>query len=321
MGFVIRGPYELCGGIEVHYKSFMPEDRRKIAVDRVNQALYLIFKLDSRRYYRLFNDGTTIAIVHGAGGHSYCVPNNTIILDLRRIEGETVSAAALSIVHEATHARIALAGVEYRGDRRARIEWRCVEEEIVFSRHFPWPSEENRVAWEAQQREQFNRPWWGDKNGFRRLAEGLEEAGAPASMVKLLRLKARFARPIEPQTTPQRMVAEREAEVFDRQTTLTRELWAQMQSHDIGATPVLAIDYFFDAPTEAAAIGLRDHLAISDYAARVADHDGRWVVQGTRVAREVTLPIVERWVGWMVAVGARYGCAFDGWGAELPRSQ
>jgi hypothetical protein len=94
-----------------------------------------------------------------------------------------------------------------------------------------------------------------------------------------------------------------------------------MQSHRIGPDPVLALDYFFDAPTDTAAAALRDFLAAqAGYVPVVTAYDNRWTVSGTISPKAVTLALVEQWVAWMVAAATQHGCTFDGWGAELPAS-
>jgi hypothetical protein len=45
----------------------------------------------------------------------------------------------------------------------------------------------------------------------------------------------------------------------------------------------------------------------------------QWSVTGSTQPTPVSLDILHRWVGWMVAAGAENGgCDFDGWGAEAP---
>ncbi len=183
----LRNPFEVFGEIRVHYES-IPTASREVAIDRVAQALYVIFKFDGRRHYRLRRDGTEILLIHGAGGHKYEVSSNVIILDLRMLEGQTPLGVATSIVHEATHARFATAGVRAHRRSMLRIETRCVEEEIAFVRRLPGASDADLAAWEAEKRDRLKHQWWERRVRLRTLADSQEEAGTPAWIIRLLRL-------------------------------------------------------------------------------------------------------------------------------------
>jgi len=45
---------------------------------------------------------------------------------------------------------------------------------------------------------------------------------------------------------------------------------------------------------------------------------GMWLVEGRTQPTEVNKEILLQWVEYMVAAGYKYGCYFDGWGAEVP---
>jgi hypothetical protein len=65
------------------------------------------------------------------------------VLDHEYVHSEETSAEeiATTIMHEATHARVQLAGVDYEEKLRARIERLCVKSEYWFARRLPNGSE------------------------------------------------------------------------------------------------------------------------------------------------------------------------------------
>jgi hypothetical protein len=109
------------------------------------------------------------------------------------------------------------------------------------------------------------------------------------------------------------------ADLLARQLTLTRSLWQSLESRGIREGAVLALDFFFDAPSFSSASKLSELLrADTDYEVTVTALEDSWAVSGHTQPTSVALAILEEWVAWMVAAGSRAGCAFDGWGTELP---
>ena len=107
---------------------------------------------------------------------------------------------------------------------------------------------------------------------------------------------------------------------------MSRHTWTALQARGVGDVALLSLDYVYNAPNEAAARQLAAFLRDdSGYNARVVGQkSGRlarrtWTVAGTVDPTEISLPVLEDWVRWMVAAGAEHGaCEFDGWGAPVP---
>jgi hypothetical protein len=99
----------------------------------------------------------------------------------------SVASLATSIVHEATHARFALAGVYYNRCNSRRMEERCVEEEIAFVGRQPHTSDAEYVQWVAVRRAQLEHPWWTRRGRLRVLAAAFERDGAAPWLVRLTR--------------------------------------------------------------------------------------------------------------------------------------
>jgi hypothetical protein len=92
----------------------------------------------------------------------------------------TVLAGGL--VHEAAHLRIARAGVEYRPSSRARIEARCVREEVEFLRRVP--GDGDRLASEAES--QLTAPWWTEGMRHERVRRMAKSADLPEWVTALI---------------------------------------------------------------------------------------------------------------------------------------
>lgn len=116
------------------------------------------------------------------------------------------------------------------------------------------------------------------------------------------------------------------AQVAATQVVMSRHTWTALQARGVGDVALLSLDYVYNAPNEAAARQLAAFLRDdSGYNARVVGQkSGRlarrtWTVAGTVDPTEISLPVLEDWVRWMVAAGAEHGaCEFDGWGAPVP---
>jgi len=115
---------------------------------RIEAALELIAQLDPRRIAWLRSAGVRIV-----GGHvrqpQYWYMTDTIVLDLGFALMASDAYLALAIVHEATHARMARAGIWPWPDVVPRLEVRCHREEIAFADRLPrdvFPSTDAAIA-------------------------------------------------------------------------------------------------------------------------------------------------------------------------------
>jgi hypothetical protein len=106
---------------------------------------------------------------------------------------------------------------------------------------------------------------------------------------------------------------------INEQLELTRTTWARLREHGVTDGSELQLDFFYAAPTNMQATGLKQFLeAESDYELRVTADRDQWILRGHTQRASLTLVMVEQWVEWMVSVGLHFGCVFDGWGAEAP---
>lgn len=107
--------------------------------------------------------------------------------------------------------------------------------------------------------------------------------------------------------------------LLQRQLERTRATWARLQKHGVSNEAELQLDFFFEAPTNARAIELKAFLEKeTDYELHVTADEDQWMIHGRTQPALLSLPIVERWVDWMVTAGLLFDCILDGWGAELP---
>lgn len=102
-------------------------------LDHVVAALSLIQEMDPRRFRRIEGDLHRIFIRRG-GGSSYRSLTEVCVLEADLVRTAPPANLALTVVHEAAHARIFKRGIRYRPDLAERIEARCVKEQIAFTR-------------------------------------------------------------------------------------------------------------------------------------------------------------------------------------------
>jgi hypothetical protein len=125
------------------------------------------------------------------GTHGYLEVSNLIVLDIAGVERQTWEGLQIALVHEVTHARIALSGISMRRSNASRIERRCVEEEIAFVRrvmaNMPSSKQAEVDAWVARKRQTLEAPWWTPRKRLGRIADLFAERGAPLFLVRLTR--------------------------------------------------------------------------------------------------------------------------------------
>ena len=116
-------------------------DRQEI--DRVVHALSIIRQQDPIRYRRLLRDLRRIWVLvipyRGQFQESTwtCQLDQRVVLD----EKTPLELIASVIVHEATHARLARVGIEYREEMRHRIEQVCIRRQMAFTKALPRAAE------------------------------------------------------------------------------------------------------------------------------------------------------------------------------------
>ena len=114
---------------------------------RLAQVLDLIERFDPGRLRRMRRYCKRIYIVPGGASEgSYWRSTNACALHVNHILSDSVLSVAMTIVHEAMHARIELAGIRYVSGRRMRIENACVRQELEFAELVPESGPEMQEA-------------------------------------------------------------------------------------------------------------------------------------------------------------------------------
>ena len=180
----LGGPATEVHGIVVHHADVEGE-RLDNALRNLGRALALIEQRDPRRWNRLRRDGTTILLGTLLGKHNYNRISNVMTLDMRDILETPVELLAVTIVHEATHARIARATKRPKPLDLAREERRCMEESIAFVRRYSRPDDPNLEAWIAYERAQLSAPRSTRRERRLQMVQALEENGGAAWLVRL----------------------------------------------------------------------------------------------------------------------------------------
>jgi hypothetical protein len=165
--------------------------QQQVVFDRIEAALQLLEETAPRVARRFRGDVQQIVV----GGDersrdAYCDPIlGDVIVTARFAESDGLTPARLArlLVHEATHARVAHLGIEYKVGSRARIELACARQELAFIRAVPDAAEliaesEARVRNWAQLGEEA----WSDERFHRDAREQLEANTHPKWLGRLL---------------------------------------------------------------------------------------------------------------------------------------
>lgn len=159
---------------------------------RIEQALNLIKAHDPVRYQRLLRDLERVwalMIVGGLGQFdealSACKIDQRFILD----ESKSAEQIAATIVHEATHARLATYGISYDEPIRHRIEAICIRREMAFARRLP----NGALVWDEAERSlsAYASPdYWTNAAFTERhtteMVETLRQLGVPSMLIRIL---------------------------------------------------------------------------------------------------------------------------------------
>lgn len=141
---------------------------------RIGDAIRIIGERDPRRFARLRRDVDRFLIA-SVSGPEYIHPLRACMLSASFVQRASSEQLALTIVHEATHARLSAMGINYDYPIRERIERACVREEVDFAARLPCPQE---LVAEAAAK--LDDPWWTEEREFERRLRQLEQLGRPA---------------------------------------------------------------------------------------------------------------------------------------------
>ena len=148
----------------------------------VEAALAMIREVDPRRFARILRDVKRIAVMRSfASAGEYWPQYEAVALEVQHLETHTLLSICMTIVHEATHARIKRWGVRDSIDRE-RIERACVKQEIAFARKVPGSERLIEGALEKLGTE-----WWKEQSSSHRFERRLERAGTPRWLRRILK--------------------------------------------------------------------------------------------------------------------------------------
>lgn len=152
-------------------------------MERVAGVIRFVVLTDPRRARRMSRDVRRVVLMDlGGAGGSYLAEIDACALDPNQVREQPIEATAVVLVHEATHARIRKAGIQYDAAMRGRIEEICVKEEMAFARRFA-----NGAAYIASARQALEHPWWSVADERLREERQLRSLGWSEWTIKLRR--------------------------------------------------------------------------------------------------------------------------------------
>jgi hypothetical protein len=150
---------------------------------RLALALELIDRYDPRLGARLRRDVGGIWFIP-AGNTHWNTGVRAVALDLRYATRGTIEDLALTLVHEATHARHHALGVRYRG-KEPRAEASCIRAAMAFADRLE-PGQMSRPSLDA-----LVEPWWTPEKRDSKVAEAHKILDIPPFLSRILRAGVR----------------------------------------------------------------------------------------------------------------------------------
>jgi hypothetical protein len=135
-----------------------------------------------RVWLRLRRDVRCILVLR-TGGLWFSPSAKAIVLDAPFLRDAQVNEVALTLVHEATHARLCAAGIDYPKNLRERIERICVDAEIDFATRLP---DAERLVQDLQAK--LSHAWWTDEQLEDRRRRALKALNLPRSLYWIFRV-------------------------------------------------------------------------------------------------------------------------------------
>lgn len=180
---LLRGAMALAGSSTAHGLEIVNLSRSEVDAlifNRVARVLQLIQQYDASQLRRILADVRRIVVTPpGGAAGSYWASVKACVLGAEHLLQDSCESAAMTLVHEATHARLERAGIRYTSANRARIESICLRAEIAFGRKVPGTEllvEEAKHA--------MNTEWWTDDAHSERRRHHLTVIGCPAWLIR-----------------------------------------------------------------------------------------------------------------------------------------
>lgn len=150
----------------------------------VDAALHLIKRYDPALNEQIRSDVQRLLLTEASGGH-YLESIRTCRIGIGYAKRRSPLELAMMIIHEATHARLAKAGLRYRGRQREQIERQCVDAEIGFAKRVPGSEE---VI--TRTRRLLESRWWEAQPSSEDTIAELRMRGVPLWLAKALAKRA-----------------------------------------------------------------------------------------------------------------------------------
>jgi hypothetical protein len=125
---------------DIEIATLFRDKKGLIVFSKVNQALNLISEFDPRRYLQIRRDVKKIWVFFARPAAGVWMDKLQMCIldrDFYCHNNASASRMTLTIVHEATHARLCKLKIKYTEDIRDRVERICIKSEIAFAKRLP----------------------------------------------------------------------------------------------------------------------------------------------------------------------------------------
>lgn len=158
------------------------------AISGLANALELIAVHDPLRFERMRHDLRRILLSDGVGPE-YISSIGACLLSVAFVENCSTLQLALTLVHEATHARLSRAGIGRAPAKRDRLEGVCINAEHRFGERLQ--GADRVVALAVVDAELVGPKWWAREPLIRRRTNELRSLGLPTWLIRLSRFLRR----------------------------------------------------------------------------------------------------------------------------------
>lgn len=155
---------------------------------RIEEMLALIEGVEPHRTARMRRSFRRILVgPSGGAAGSYWHFLDACVLSADHLLTCSPASSAMTLIHEATHARLHRAGVPYAPELRERIEAACLRAEIDFGRRIP-----DAGGLVAEAEAALATRWWECTNQRDRESGQLRALGMPRWLMRLRRILLRY---------------------------------------------------------------------------------------------------------------------------------
>ena len=180
----VRAARAFFGSSEVHGLPVIfgdPSLSRSTVLNLLEDTLHLLQECDPRRYQRILRYTNHIAV--WPGHHDAYDRLGGMLISTDRFSGETTEALLGALVHEATHGRLISWRVRHTKLRIARIERRCVEEQVDSMLVCGKIDAQTAIRLMGI----LESPWWTEPGRRAHAKSALESAGLPSWLAILFK--------------------------------------------------------------------------------------------------------------------------------------